>query len=96
MSITNSQMIAGRFFRYARARNRVARNKAQLAAGRIVQLTTYTKATSYGPQHADMFKATKAGALVRRGKSWDCIDFTNLQSFGPSSGRHYPGPSDVQ
>jgi hypothetical protein len=36
-----------------------------------------------------MFKATKAGAFVRRGKSWDCIDFTNLQSFGPSSGRHY-------
>ena len=96
MSITNSQMIAGRFLRYARARQRVAWIKAQLAAGRIVQLTTYTKATSYDARHADMFKATKTGAYVRRGKSWDCIDFTNLQSFGPNSGRHYPGPSDVQ
>jgi hypothetical protein len=64
---------------------RVAWIKAQLAAGRIVQLTTYTKATSYDARHADMFKATKAGAFVRRGKSWDCIDFTNLQSFGPST-----------
>ena len=96
MSITNSQMIAGRYLRYARARQRVAWIKAQLAVGRIVQLTTYTKATSYDARHADMFKATKAGAFVRRGKSWDCIDFSNLQSFGPSSGRHYPGPLDVQ
>jgi hypothetical protein len=96
MSITNPQMIAGRLLRYARARQRVAWVKAQLAAGRIVQLTTYTKATSYDARHADMFKATKAGAFVRRGKSWDCIDFSNLQSIGPSSGRHYPGPSEVQ
>jgi hypothetical protein len=96
MSITNPQMIAGRFLRYARARQRVAWIKAQLAAGRIVQLTTYTKATSYDARHADMFKATKAGAFVQRGKSWDCIDFSNLQSFGPRSGCHYPGPSDVQ
>jgi hypothetical protein len=96
VSITNPQMIAGRFLRYARARQRVAWIKAQLAAGRIVQLTTRTKATSYDARHADMFKATKAGAFVQRGKSWDCINFSNLQSFGPRSGRHYPGPSDVQ
>ena len=81
MSITNPQMIAGRFLRYARARNRVAWIKAQLAAGRVVQLTTYTKATSYDARQADMFKATKAGAFVRRGKSWDCIDLCGLRSF---------------
>jgi hypothetical protein len=96
MSLTNSQMIAGRFLRYARARNRVAWIKAQLAAGRIVQLTTYTKTASYGSRHADMFKATKAGAFVQRGKSWDCIDYCNLQSFGPRNGRHYPGPANDQ
>ena len=79
MSLTNSQMIAGRFHRYARARKHVAWIKAQLAAGRIVQLTTYTKAMGYDARHADMFRATKAGAFVQRGKSWDCIDFTNLQ-----------------
>ena len=81
MNLTNSQMIAGRFLRYARARQRVAWIKAQLAAGRIVQLATYTKATNYNARHAAMFKATKAGAFVQRGKSWDCIDLCELRSF---------------
>jgi hypothetical protein len=81
MSLANSQMIAGRFLRYARARKRVAWIKAQLVAGRIVQVTTYTKATRYSARHADMFRATKAGALVRRGKSWDCIDLCDLRAF---------------
>ena len=81
MSLTNSQMIAGRFVRYARARQRVAWIRAQLAAGRIVQLATYTKATNYDARHVDWFKATKAGAFVRRGKSWDCIDLCALRSF---------------
>ena len=81
MSLTNSQMTAGQFLRYARARQRVAWIKAQLAAGRIVQLATYTKATNYNARHVDMFKATKAGAFVQRGKSWDCIDLCELRSF---------------
>ena len=80
MSITNAQMIAGRFLRYARARERVAWIKAQLAAGRIVQLATHTKATSYDARHAHMFKATKAGAFVQRGKS--CA--STYASCGPS------------
>jgi hypothetical protein len=33
MSLTNSQMIAGRFLRYARARQRVAWIKAQTGGG---------------------------------------------------------------
>jgi hypothetical protein len=81
MSLTNSQMIAGRFLRYARTRKRIAWIKGQLAKGHIVQLATYTKATNYHAHHADMFKATKAGAFVRRGKSWDCIDLCELRSF---------------
>ena len=81
MSLTNSKMIAGRFLRYARARKAIAWIKAQLAAGRIVQLATYTKATNYNARHADMFKATKAGAFVQRGKSLDCIDLCELRSF---------------
>jgi hypothetical protein len=81
VSLTNSQMIAGRFLRYARARKRIAWIKAHLAAGCIAQLATYTKATNYHARHADMFKETKTGAFVRRGKSWDCIDLCELQSF---------------
>jgi hypothetical protein len=49
MSLTNSQMIAGRFLRYARARQRVAWIKAQLAAGRIVQLTQLPDFTRQSP-----------------------------------------------
>jgi len=74
-------MTAGRFLRYARARKRVAWIKAQLAAGRIVELRTHTKATRYAARHAGMFEATKAGAFVQRGKSWDCIDYCTLRSF---------------
>ena len=81
MSLTNSQMIADRFVRFARARKRVAWIRAQLGTGRTVQLATYTKATNYDARHADWFKATKAGAFVRRGKSWDCIDLCALRSF---------------
>jgi hypothetical protein len=55
--------------------------KAQLTAGRIGQLATYTEDTNYNARHAGMFKATKAGAFVRRGKSWDCIDLCELRSF---------------
>ena len=80
MSLTNSQMIGGRFVRDARARKRIAWIKAQLAVGRMVQLARYTKATNYQARHADMFKATKAGAFVRWGKSWDCIDLCGLRS----------------
>ena len=61
--------------------NELLGSKLKLAAGRIVQLTTYAKATSYDARHADMFKATKAGAFVRRGKSWDRIDLCELRSF---------------
>jgi hypothetical protein len=81
MSLTNSQMTAGRFLRYARARKRVAWIKAQLAAGRIVQVTTYTKATRYAARQANMFTATKTGAFVQRGKSRDCIDLCDLRAF---------------
>lgn len=81
MTLNNSQMIAGRFRRYALARKRVAWIKAQLSAGRIVEVRTHTKATRYRQRHADMFKATKAGAFVRRGSEWDCISFCTLRSF---------------
>ena len=81
MALTNTQMTAGRFLRYARARKRVAWIKAQLAAGRLIQVTTYTKATRYSARHAVMFKATKAGAFVQRGNSWDCVDYCSLRSL---------------
>lgn len=73
--MTNEQMKAGRFLRWHKARQKVAFIQQHLAAGRTVQITTATRAVRYKPAHVDCFKATKAGAYVQRGKSWDCIDF---------------------
>ncbi len=80
--LTNDQMKAGRFHRWAKARKRIAWIKAHLYEGHTVQLTTYTKYTRYTIKHVDMSKATPSGAYVRRGKSWDCIDGCDVRAFG--------------
>jgi hypothetical protein len=67
-------MIAGRFLRWHKARQRVAFIKARLNAGAVVTLATYTHAWHYRAKHAGMFKATKSGSYVQRGKNWVCID----------------------
>jgi hypothetical protein len=40
--------------------------------------------------------STLSPTPLQGGGRLDKYDFTNLQSFGPSNGRHYPGPSNVQ
>lgn len=72
--MTNAEMIKGRYLRWHNARSKVAWVKAHLAAGRTVCLTTHTKQVRYTHKHADMFKASKTGAYVQRGKAWDCFD----------------------
>jgi hypothetical protein len=52
-----------------------------LASGGIVVVATMTKATMYSKKHIGMFKADKSGVYVRRGKSWDCIDYCGIR-FG--------------
>lgn len=79
--LTNDQMKAGRYAKWARARKKVAWINEQLKAGKTVQLTTYTRATRYTAKHAAMFKATRTGAYVQRGKAWDCIDGCDLRAF---------------
>lgn len=80
--LTNAQMKAGRYATWANARKKVAWIQAQLAKGNTVQITTYTRATRYTAKHASMFKATKTGAYVQRGKAWDCFDGSKLSAFG--------------
>lgn len=75
----------GRFARWARARALVRRIRACLQAGGRVVIGTYTKATEYGPKHADWFKAEPSGAYVRRGKGWDCIDHSGFRFVGGPS-----------
>ena len=76
--MTNEQMKSGRYLRWHKARRRIAWILARLAEGRTVQIATQTRAVRYTAKHAAMFKATKSGAFVQRGKAWDCIDHTNL------------------
>lgn len=77
--LTNDQMKAGRFARWAKARAKVAAIRNALSAGNVVMICTATRAVQYGATHVDMFKATKTGAFVARGKNWDCIDFSTIR-----------------
>lgn len=79
--MTNEQMIKGRFLRWHKARRRIVAIKASLEAGRTVQLTTCTRAVRYNAKHIEMFKATKNGAFVQRGRFWDCIDGVKINVF---------------
>jgi len=79
--MTNDQMKAGRFLRFYKARRRINFIRENLAAGNIVQITTSLKAVRYNKKHIDMFKATKTGAYVQRGKAWDCIDYCDVRAF---------------
>lgn len=79
--ITNTQMTEGRFLRWHRARVLVGKINEALEAGAIVQLTTYTRATRYTRKHLGMFKATRTGAFVQHGKSWDCIDYCKITAY---------------
>lgn len=78
---TNEAMKAGRFLRWQKARKRVAFIETHLAAGRMIQLTTYTHCRRYTKKHLGMFRATKTGAYVQRGKHWDCIDGVDCRAF---------------
>jgi hypothetical protein len=79
--MTNEEMKPGRFARWHANRVLVAKINAALEAGQIVQLTTYTHATRYTKKHLGMFKATKSGAYVQRGKRWDCINGCKVTAF---------------
>lgn len=76
--MTNEQMKANRFANWANYRKMIRNIRATLEAGGIVQIPTYTRCTNYDKRHVDMFKATKTGAWVQRGKSWDCLNFCKI------------------
>lgn len=72
-------MITNRFLRLHNGRKRFAAIVEHLRAGGKVQLVTAWKATEYGRKHAGDFKLVGPSVYVRRGKSWDCIDFTPVR-----------------
>lgn len=76
--MTNTEMKPNRFARWHLARKRIAFIRKHLAAGNTVAISTQTRAVHYTAKHINMFKATRSGAYVQRGKSWDCIDFCSV------------------
>ena len=80
--LTNDQMKPNRFARWAKARKRIKFILENLESGRTVQISTYLKSVRYTAKHKEMFKATKNGAWVQRGKNWDCIDGCDVRAFG--------------
>ena len=79
--LPNSKMKEGRFLKWARARKKVAWIKDQLGKGRMIQVTTYLRATRYTEKHAEMFKAGRDGVYVQRGKNWDFISGCDIRAF---------------
>jgi hypothetical protein len=79
MALTNEQMKPRRFLVWAQARAKIAFITKHLEAGHTVYLCTAFRATKYSKKHIDMFKATKSGPYVARGKGWDCISFTHVE-----------------
>lgn len=78
--MTNQEMKAGRFLRWHIARRKIAWISARLSEGRKVYIQTNTRTTVCFAKHADMFKATRSGAYLQRGKKWDCIDFCKISA----------------
>jgi len=74
-------MKAGRFLRWQEAKKKLAWINMHLAAGRMVQIATYTKAWRYTAKNAPTLKATRTGLYIARGKSWDCIDGCDIRAF---------------
>lgn len=72
--LANDQMKSNRFARWHKARKKVAEIRSHLEMGHEVYICTYTRAVRYTKKHVEMFKATRTGAFVQRGKNWDCID----------------------
>jgi hypothetical protein len=76
--MTNNEMKAGRFLRWHKARHTIRVIEEHIAKkGGMIQISTYTKHTRITKKnyYPELFKATKTGLYMRRGKTaWDCID----------------------
>lgn len=79
--LTNSEMKAGRFARWALARRKLAFIRSNIEAGRTVQVANYLHAYRLTSKHVEMVKATKSGLYLQRGKRWDCIDGCSIRAF---------------
>lgn len=54
---------------------------ATLESDGVVTVATYTHAKHYQKKHIDWFRYTANGVYVKRGKSWDCIDYCAFKFY---------------
>jgi hypothetical protein len=80
--ISNNEMIANRYGKWARARRIVKAIHGTLSKGGTVTITTQTHQWVYDkPKQAENFRATKTGAYMQRGKRWECIDYCAVRCY---------------
>jgi hypothetical protein len=79
--LSNDKMRPNRFLNWHMARKRIAWIKAQLALGAKVRISTHLKSTIYSAKHADLFCATKTGAMVQQGRKLVCIDWCDIRAI---------------
>jgi len=79
--MSNDQMKANRFARWATARKTIAWINARLAEGCTVCVTNHIKSLQYNKKHIGLFVATKNGAFVKHGKNIICIDGNKISAF---------------
>jgi hypothetical protein len=77
--MTNEQMIAGRFEKWAKCRKMHSAIVAHLRNDGRVQVTTYTRSTVYSLKHATWFTCGKTGVYVQAGKSRVDIKHCNVR-----------------
>lgn len=78
--LANEKMKAGRFLRWHNAKRKLAWINERFAEGRKVYIKTATRITVCTAKHAEMFRATRTGLYIHRGKNWDCIDFCQISA----------------
>ncbi len=79
--MTNSQMLPNRFVLWASYRKMISNIQSTLAANGEVHIVGYGRVVKCDKRHAAMFKATKSGAYVQRGKYWDCLNFSKIVHY---------------
>ena len=68
--MTNADMIANRYARWARYRKLERMIKEQLAQGRTVIASTYWKHTKLTAKNDGNLKSNRNGLWIQSGKSW--------------------------
>jgi hypothetical protein len=78
--LTNSQMVANRFGRWALARRKLAWITTQVNSGKTVYVATYTKITAIKAKHLPQVKATKTGLYIQHGRKWLNADYCKISA----------------